>query len=246
MVSIDGTDISSATIDGTDVSEITVDGDVVWTAVPDSGVSRWEFEEGSGSTATDSWNSYDGTLNGVNYTTDSKVGTYALRNDGSGDGVRVPDNSIFDIGNGEALSASIWIKPNNGADQAIAINKGDSSGGVNNVWDIIGNDSGGNYRFSYQDGSTELGVVTADLIGSWHHLVGVYEQGVGVTGYVDGSKVGSDTGNISGWSSSRDLIIGGGSNNTNSDFDGEFDDARIYNKALSSNEVSNLYNNGSI
>ena len=40
MVSIDGTDISGATIDGTEVQEITMDGDVVWTAKPDSVVSR--------------------------------------------------------------------------------------------------------------------------------------------------------------------------------------------------------------
>jgi len=38
--SIDGTDITGATIDGTDVQEITVDGDTVFSAIPDSVVSR--------------------------------------------------------------------------------------------------------------------------------------------------------------------------------------------------------------
>jgi len=46
--SIDGTEITGATIDGQDVSEITVDGETVFTAIPDSTVSRSDDNKSTG------------------------------------------------------------------------------------------------------------------------------------------------------------------------------------------------------
>jgi len=85
--SIDGTDITGATIDGTDVQEITVDGQTVFTAVPPlpgSAVHQWKFDEGSGTTATDSIGSNDGTINGATFTSDANlVGGFGLDFDGN-------------------------------------------------------------------------------------------------------------------------------------------------------------------
>lgn len=220
---------------------------------PTSGVSRWTYDDPDDtSTAIDVWSGLDATIDGCTYVTDSAVGSNALISDGIDDRLTVSNNDLFDIGSGESLSASIWIKTTSSTSQGVVINKGDSSGGVHDVWDIIANGDG-TFRFSYQDSSSSLTIDTSALDdGEYHHLVGVYEQGTGLTGYVDGTEVGSQTGNIGGWNNSLPLVIGGavlssdGASSSTGWYEGIHDDPRIYNKALTASEVSNLYNNDSI
>jgi alpha-tubulin suppressor-like RCC1 family protein len=76
--------------------------------------------------------------------------------------------------------------------------------------------------------------------GNWHHVVGI-KDGLNVITYVNGIKVAETS--YPGWTpggSSRNLHIGhhGG---WNSFFNGCIDDVRIYNRTLSADEVSELY-----
>jgi len=85
-ISIDGPDITGATIDGTDVQEITVDGQTVFTAeppIPSSAIHRYKLDEGSGTTATDSIGSRDGTINNASYVSGNFQGGFALDFDGA-------------------------------------------------------------------------------------------------------------------------------------------------------------------
>jgi hypothetical protein len=62
---------------------------------------------------------------------------------------------------------------------------------------------------------------------------------VGVNGNIeDASSVGRN--------SNGDLKIGRRSDDSTGFFDGSIDDPRVYNKAISDNEFTNLYNSGNI
>lgn len=63
--------------------------------LPDSGVSRWQFDEGSGSTVADSIGSADGTINGPSWTSGTWVGGWALDGDGSDDVVETTPLDAF-------------------------------------------------------------------------------------------------------------------------------------------------------
>jgi hypothetical protein len=82
----------------------------------------------------------------------------------------------------------------------------------------------------------------------WHHLVFTFDRDVAARTYVDGVQDGGSV--ISQWSS-VDMISPnpfriGAYNNTDGNpmafFTGQLDEVRVYNKALSTDEISNLYN----
>ena len=81
--------------------------------------------------------------------------------------------------------------------------------------------------------------------GNWHHVVGIKDGTTCIT-YVDGIKVSELS--YGGWSpngSSSNLHIGH-QGEWNSFFKGSIDDIRIYSRALSGDEVSELYDMGSV
>jgi len=236
--SIDGTDITGATIDGQDVKEITIDGQVVFTAIPDSGVARYNFEDDSDTTtATDTFNNNDGTINGPTYTTDAQVGDFAL--DFTSGNV---DISIIDSFITSPVSVAAWAKA-------------DSTDGF--VFDhgstrfVIGfnvQDSNG-LEFTIFDGSSYSTISSGDnATGVYYHMVAVFDASVTpeMEFYVDGSSVGTNTVSQIG-SGKQQTVIGSKTDNAGAtDFDGRIDDVKIYDKALSDAEVSNLFSSESI
>jgi len=83
--SIDGTDITGATIDGQQVQEITIDGQTVFTALPDPAIHQWKWDEGSGTSFSDSIGSASGTFTFDNYVTGNFTGGTAVATDGVDD-----------------------------------------------------------------------------------------------------------------------------------------------------------------
>lgn len=77
-------------------------------------------------------------------------------------------------------------------------------------------------------------------IGDWNHLVLVYDGSV-VRFFING-KVDAVEASISGISSSASLNLGTNYNNTGNFFRGSIADVRIYNRALTAEEVQILYN----
>ena len=235
-IDIDNTDVSDITIDGQNVSQVTADGNVVWNAIPDSGVSRWGFDEGSGSTAIDSWGNNDGTINGATYTTTSYVGSHALSFDGIDDEVNIPEFPAF-----SSYSMAAWLRPNNVTEKMGAV-----SLGVNNRGKLGIKDTGDLwFQMRGQNGKVE---VTTPVSANTYTL-GVFTwDGSTLEGFKNDA---TSAGTVS--ISSQDPVVTGQDRvgeNVNSDFpqnyDGIIDDVRIYDKALTSTEVSNLYNTGSI
>jgi len=205
--------------------------------IPDSRVSRWKFDEGSGSTAADSWDNNDGTVNGATWTTDSQQGGYALSFDGTDDVVDVPNNSNLEPDN---VSVSVWIKTSGSAGDYIYKKE---VGSTFNKINLI-SDNTVRATMSAGGGTVDLDSTTSVGDGSYHHICMTYD-GSEFELFIDGSSKATDT-SLSGPCdyTQENIIIG--NNGFSNSFSGIIDDLRLYNKGLSDTEVSNLYSRGSI
>jgi prepilin-type N-terminal cleavage/methylation domain-containing protein len=212
-------------------------------------VGHWSFDEGESNTAHDisGYNNH-GTLSGVEIPewTDGLVGGngYALDFNGINSYVDIADSDSLDstVNN---LTISAWIKFDT-IKWNFIVNKGvDGDSAANNpcYW----------LRFTNIDSKIEfkaksgLTTNTEYPAGKWYNVVGVYEGVADGSSkmfiYVDGSLVTSRT-NASYplETSSLPLRIGIKSNlETGSILDGILDDVRIYNAALTAEEVSRIY-----
>lgn len=202
-------------------------------------VLRHQFEENSGSTAYDATsNDNDGTLtNGPTWDADSAVGSYSLDftvDSGGNSYVSVPDDTSLDI-SGD-FSVAFWYNstdPTTGIRQLIEqYSAGDGF--------YIAKNTAGDLQFLV-DGDSSIvahsyssGWITD---GNWHHVVAI-RSGDNFQMYVDGVANTASTVAVGVVTSTQPLLIGGTSS---SDFDGKLDDVRLYTRALSSSDVTELY-----
>jgi len=211
-------------------------------------VAHWEFNEPSGSTASDSsGNGNDGTLHNMN-DSDWVSGQWgnALDFDCSNDYVSVSDDSSMDFGTG-SFSISLWVIADNYNNQSMMIINGTSGGGY----------SGKRYSFRYDDNdvifvvddnTTKTRVETTTNFlhgGAWHHVVAVRDRGSDkMRIYVDGSQSveAGDNTNNSIDSPNEPVYIGRDGIDNNSNYvDGRLDDIRLYDFVLSSDDVEDIY-----
>jgi hypothetical protein len=183
--------------------------------------------------------------NGLSETNTSELSTAGVVGDalafGGSEKVVVSDDSSLDFGTGD-FAISLWMKTNGyvngGSFWNCLVSKGLVSGtespfyGIylsrqNRVYFVVGSDSNLGYS------NTTLND------GSFHHIVGLREDG-SVLLYVDGilqSASGLSSMNVS---SNADFIIGADSLDSRH-FNGVIDDVKVYNNALSQEEISDLY-----
>lgn len=188
--------------------------------------------------------------NGAALTSTASVGDSGAYFDGSSN-VNLGSPSVLDASNlGDAFTVCAWIR----ADSSIIGNSTRNNiigriGSNNDSWSLgIGDNGGSNadqLRFYVDDGSTAVflngSVPNSD---QWYHVAGVYDGAAGEARlYLDGSLDASDT-SISGGiaSSGNDVVISNGSQSYVAEWVGEQDDIRIFNRALSSSELSELAN----
>ncbi|BBO17991.1 conserved hypothetical protein [Candidatus Brocadia pituitae] len=103
----------------------------------------------------------------------------------------------------------------------------------------------GNIQFFYYTGTVWRGIITTGVNvrdGVWHHIVG-QKSSTALQIYVDGvSRASTPTTGTIAYTLGTGLSVGRhGNGETIYDFVGAIDDVRIYNRALSAQEVSNLY-----
>jgi len=218
-------------------------------------VAYWTFDEGTGTTARDiSGYGHDGTLMNGPAWVPGKIGT-ALQFNGVNQYVSAPNHSDFAI-TGE-LTLSAWIKTTadtTGTDQGI-IWKGDDTVAAPN-W-------GNLYRLAVKDNKANFLVVGSDNTvyksnsvsnindGNWHHLAGVFSKRYTpyyLFLYVDGGNPVA-TVPMSGQqlkTSNQPISIGSEYPNYAGYFNGAVDDVRIYQRALSGQEISDIHNTADI
>ncbi|MFA7171214.1 MAG: DUF2341 domain-containing protein [Candidatus Paceibacterota bacterium] len=202
-------------------------------------VGQWKFSEGTGTTAYDtSGEGNDGTISGADYTADKEGNANAAL---SFDGV----DDYVDCGNDESLNItdeitiSTWVKTSQSKNYQRISDKLD-------VWQFYTYTTTGNlgsalYTSSGNYGDKDSGKFIAD--GIWHNVILVY-NGSYIRFYVDGIKTPnefSQTGTLN--INTNDVYIGN-RGTLDRGFQGSIDDVRIYNRALSEDEIEQLYLEG--
>ena len=219
-------------------------------------VGYWKMDECQGTAIHDSsGNNNTGTLTNATpgtCTTSADTAWYNGRNgkynssldfDGSDDYVEISNNANFNITSEITLSA--WIKTTDAQGTVIAKNNITSpwNGYLLNVGQSSGDDGkicywAGNYpTYSWKCGNSTVNDDT------WHHIV-VSHSGTTATYYLDGKNNGIQTVGSRTNNSSTPLRIGRQSDDIR-EFNGQIDEVQVYNYALTSLQVKNLFNQGS-
>ena len=214
-------------------------------------VGYWKFDEGSGTTATDSSDIGNaGTLvNGVARTAGKVNG--GITCDGADDFVDVGDpiNGGLDFGDGD-FSISFWAKTSQATTDARqwpeSISKNNKGiDGIDTGFEFYwGNSSLNSGKVAFKVTSGGVGRSangsTATNDGQWHHYVGVkYSRGLEL--FTDGVSSGSDKGHIGSVSNAGHLKMCAMGDAGWSRFAGSLDEIRVYTGALSASDVQSLY-----
>jgi hypothetical protein len=209
-------------------------------------VAYYTFDEASGTIAYDySGNGNTGTLyNGSTICSggncpnwvDGKYGK-AIKFDGVDDYVQVPDSSTLNLGTGD-FTIIAWIKASFNQSvtypQILSKRSGTTDGFLFGLW------SDG--KLYMQIAGTNYATATGpDLRDNTWHYVAVVRNGSIVTYYIDGTNKGSFT-STSNMNSTHSLWIGLDEPAiSNTAFNGTIDEVRIYNRALTTQEIQTLY-----
>jgi len=225
-------------IDEVQADSSVVEGDV-WrfTTRSDMLVGHWELDESSGTVASDSVGGHDGTLMGdpVWWPSDGKIGG-ALEFDGVGDYVEVAGYKGISGGNPRTVSA--WVKVESTGSTLAIVRWGtlEINGGL---WSNVIN-ADGKLRAAVWDGSVVGGTTIND--NTWHHVAIVLpdKEDVKVEDillYVDGEQ---ESTIISSGSQTIDTAVGMDVLISLDGSVGLLDDVRIYNYALSEEDIQAL------
>jgi len=219
------------------------DASATFIRVIDGVVGSWHFDEGSGTTAYDSsGNDNDGSLTNMDPATAWVDGKFdkALEFDGIDDYVDCGNDPSLDLPG--PLSIEAWIKwtidPSDTSDPwPTIVNRNDDYG-----YRLAHTQNADYFEFGVIEGSEgRVQSLTSPTQGVWYHLVGTYDLSK-LRIYVNGEfeNDADRTGTIS--SNNAHVIIGDRSSLDRS-FTGVIDEVRIYNRALTAEEISDLYNN---
>jgi hypothetical protein len=201
-------------------------------------VAHYKFEDNANDS---SGNGNNGTANGgVTYTT-GVVGSKAASFDGVDDYINI--GSIYDVDTND-LGISLWVSFDTNASDNQFLTNGSTSMSDQNYFALTyANGGTSKIRFASQGDTWEnLYTSSTQSTDTWYYI---YIEKVGSTAkiYIDGvlssssSDHGGDIGNVYDW------VIGKG--HQDQLFDGLIDDLRIYNRALTTDEISTLYDMGS-
>ena len=203
-------------------------------------VGRWTFDEGKGSTVRDvSGRGNHGSVMGGAKWTAGRVGG-ALEFDGTDDFVSIPNESRFDITGSVTVAAWIRVETFTKQWQAI-VTKGDRAWRLHRANDtkMVG--------FACSDLSRgQVGDLSGKTIiadGRWHHVAGVLDgtkASIFVDGVLDASAKSSPDISVNDYS----VLIGANAQVSGRLFRGLIDDVRIYERALSVDELRALAKGG--
>lgn len=207
-------------------------------------VGYWKMDESSGNGCTggindncdSSGNGNDGAWNGNTTSTTGKFGN-GTTYDGADDYISVTNSTMVD---GTNFTLSVWVKQNqSGYGQVMGWHNGGTDGAL--AFDINGSNpslhydtnTGGNHAQNY------TGITIS--ANTWHHYL-LTKNGTNLKVYLDGAEIINETDiaadlNVEGFNFKI-----GDENNLAADYNGQMDEVRVYNRALSPAEASQLYN----
>ncbi len=141
--------------------------------------------------------------------------------------------TVDQTSSGPGATFEAWVYPNDTASTWRHIISTENGG---NDWAIASH--GTAWRIYHGSSYWTVGTITAQ---AWQHLMAVFEPGVGIRFYVNGTKY--STGTINYDTSSNPVHIGRRANGSYF-FNGKIDEVMVYNRALSDAEAVARYNGG--
>jgi len=204
-------------------------------------VGWYTFDEGSGSTAHDSsGNANTATVNGASWIA-GKIGTHALSFNGSGNNVLTP---IYNLTNASG-TISWWMNPSSAY----------NSGTVRAIWGQFVSSpysemscqvySDNNWYCGFSSTTDRRVTLAASgsnyIQGSWNFYTFTWTSTSSAL-YMNGSVIGTNGTAPNPSLVSSDFTIGEQGYGYSTYFLGDIDDFRIYNRALSTSDIIQLYN----
>lgn len=221
-------------------------------ALADTGLlGYWAFDEGSGTTATDSSGSGNtGTLiNNPTYSSAAPTtfsNPYSLNFNGTNNYIAINNNPLT---GSSAFSISAWIKYTYASiawRSDTVISSYDNAFGDGFLIGLNGDSTGAKLSFTKRYNYT-AGVATANTVlplNQWTHVAGTVASDGTITIYINGTAQTSTGIKIGSLRNTNATYIGGGysgsSSTVTSFWYGPIDDVRLYNRMLTSDEVAQL------
>jgi prepilin-type N-terminal cleavage/methylation domain-containing protein len=204
-------------------------------------VGYWHFDENTSSTAYDSsGNGNNGTLissptwqTGAN----CKVGSCLNFNGSNYVNVSSLNNSSY-----KPITYEVWVKPNSTASGQAIFGRDTSGNTTTGIIGIYNYDAGtsATNEFAYYTGGYIFGSNYEIVTGQWTHIVFTWDANNVATWYVNGVQTRSAS-----FTATSNANIGfqiGGRSSLDSFYNGLIDEVRVYNRALSATDVSDVYN----
>jgi hypothetical protein len=207
--------------------------------ITDGLVAHWKLDEAAGSLAYDSsGNNHTGTLVNGPAWTEGRI-DYALDFDGSNDKVTIPHHDDLVA---ESITLAAWVYLKQSKTWSAILSKDEQVsywlgvGGATPLFLLSPDGSSGSQVRFWAD--------SAIALNNWHFIAATYD-GNYVQLYIDGSPSGGPQGYNGGIYQGTSQVLIGGSimwESYSNTFNGIIDDVRIYNRALSPEEILAIYN----
>ena len=198
-------------------------------------VAAYGFEEGSGSQVTDaSGHGNTGSLSGTTWVSNGRVGQ-AL-SFGSGSMITVNDSASLDSTSGLTLEAWVYPTAAGSSWENLIIKPNGDPGSTSPCYVLQGATPPNQVpSFFISSASSNLVAASALPLNTWSYVAATYD-GTTIRLYVNSLMVGSEpqSGAIS---TSTDALTIGGNTYSGQNWTGLIDEIRIYNRALTSNEI---------
>jgi len=199
----------------------------------DNLVGYWPLDDPS--TAPDvSSAGNDGTVEGDPGAALGIFGSSAYSFDGDDDHVRIPDSESIDMSDEDRVTVSAWVRP-------------ESRPGT---WNPIYQHSNTGYNLQFQDRAPTFTIYDGGWVISstnrqypksrWYHITGVFD-GDDTRIYVDGQLEGEEGGADEISPGNMAAGIGANLDTGGRYLDGQIDEVRVYNRALSDTQIQDLY-----
>ncbi|MDD3532351.1 MAG: hypothetical protein PHW57_03440, partial [Candidatus Shapirobacteria bacterium] len=236
---------------------------IAWDYNRGAPVGHWRFDECQGTTAYDvSGNDNHGTINIGATAPQTTTGTCtdgssasawyngasgkwnsSLSFDGEDDYIEVGGDSTINVI--DSITVSAWIFPEQYKYAVIAQKTYNT--GLSYSWAYKWRIEGQDLYFGLYDTGDSIHRLYFDPkpnLNEWTHIVATYDGNIGKA-YQNGIETDSFESSFSLRNDSNGLLIGGVDGGSEF-FDGQIDDVRIYNYALTDEQVKTLYNQGAV
>lgn len=201
-------------------------------------VAHYEFEDGSGTTATDSTtNANDGVLAGNAAFVNGTIGDgIDFSPDTSGTSVMtIADDVALDFGSGD-FTISFWAYTPAGGPTSTLLADG-SSGNPGQTLTVL---TDGRISWNLSDGTNSSSYIVGTTTDQWQ-LVTLTRKGNIMQTYLDGSPSGGTTTFAGNITNPGDMFVGAFNAGGTLEYDGQIDDLRFYDRAISGAEATQLY-----